>query len=148
MSYGMTNHAKVDSKSKFIDGYVVTDDSVHDSQSLEELLSDSDKGQEFYADSAYTGEIQEQVIVKKGVTNKVCKKGYRDKPLTDDQKLSNRAKSKVRARVEHVFGFMEQAMQCLHLHSVVLTRARGIIGLINLTYNLCRFEQLMRVKTK
>lgn len=27
-----------------------------------------------------------------------CEKGYRNKPLTDEQKLSNRAKSKVRVR--------------------------------------------------
>lgn len=98
--YGYKNHAKVDSKSKLIDAYVVTDASVHDSQPLKELLSEQDKGQEFYADSAYTGEIQEQIIAEKGMINKVCEKGYRNKPLTDEQKLSNRAKSKVRARVE------------------------------------------------
>lgn len=137
--YGYKNHAKVDAKSKLIDGYVVTDASIHDSQPLEELLSEQDNGQEFYADSAYTGEIQEQIISEKGMINKVCEKGYRNKPLTDGQKLSNRAKSKVRARVEHVFGFMEQTMQGLHLHSVGLNRAKGIIDLINLTYNLCRF---------
>jgi hypothetical protein len=39
--------------------------------------------------------------------NKVHEKGYRNKPLTDEQKASNREKSKTRARVEHVFGFME-----------------------------------------
>ncbi|MFR9551624.1 MAG: transposase, partial [Rikenellaceae bacterium] len=60
-------------------------------------------------------------------------------------KASNREKSKIRARVEHVFGFMEQTMQGLHLRSVGLERAKGIIGLINLTYDLCRFEQIVRL---
>ena len=59
---------------------------------------------------------------------------------------NNKAKSKIRARVEHVFGFMEQTMQGLHLRSIGLKRARGIIGLINLTYNICRFEQIMRLR--
>ena len=77
--------------------------------------------------------------------NKVNEKGHRGKPLTEDQKLSNRQKSKTRARVEHVFGFMEQSMNALFVRSVGITRATGIIGLINLTYNLFRYEQTIRL---
>ena len=40
--------------------------------------------------------------------------------------------------MEHVFGFMEQSMNGLALKSVGIIRATGIIGLINLTYNLFR----------
>ena len=144
--YGYKNHAKVDTKSKLIDGYVVTDASVHDSQPLDDLLCEDDRDQDFHADSAYTGDNQDATIDKYGLVNKVCEKGYRNKPLTDEQKASNREKSKIRARVEHVFGFMEQTMQGLHLRSIGLDRAKGIIGLINLTYNLCRFEQIVRLK--
>ena len=42
--------------------------------------------------------------------NKVHEKGYRNKPLTEEQKTNNHEKSKTRARVEHVFGFMEQSI--------------------------------------
>ena len=82
---------------------------------------------------------------RKGYKNKVNEKGYRNKPLTDEQKLSNRQKSKTRARVEHVFGFMEQSMNGLFIRSVGIVRATGIIGLINLTYNLFRYEQTIRL---
>jgi len=143
--YGYKNHAKVDTKSKFIDNYEVTDASVHDSQPLDDLLSEEDEGQDFYADSAYTGEEQEKVIDKYKMKNKVNEKGYRNKPLTDEQKTSNREKSKTRARVEHVFGFMEQSMNGLIVRSVGIVRATGIIGLINLTYNLFRYEQVVRL---
>jgi IS5 family transposase len=51
-------------KSKFIDKYKVTDASVHDSQALDDLLEEEDKGQDFHADSAYTGEDQEKIIDK------------------------------------------------------------------------------------
>ncbi len=129
--YGYKNHAKVDSKSKFIDKYIVTDASVHDSQALEELLTNEDKGQDFYADSAYTGEDQEIVIKKYKMKNQVHKKGYRNKPLTEQQKIKNQEKSKTRARVEHVFGFMEQSMNGLAIKSVGIARASGIVGLIN-----------------
>jgi len=142
--YGYKNHAKVDTKSKFIDNYEVTDASVHDSQPLDELLTEDDAGQDFHADSAYTGEDQEKVISKYEMNNLVHEKGYRNKPLTDEQKASNKEKSKTRARVEHVFGFMEQSMNGLVVRSIGITRAKGIIGLINLTYNLFRYEQVIR----
>jgi len=138
--YGYKNHAKVDTKSKFIDKFKVTDASVHDSQALDDLLTENDEGQDFHADSAYTGEDQEKVISKYKMKNLVNEKGYRNKPLTDEQKESNREKSKTRARVEHVFGFMEQSMNGLIVKSVEIKRATGIIGLINLTYNLFRYS--------
>lgn len=143
--YGYKNHAKVDSKSKFIKNYTVTDASVHDSQPLNDLLEKSDKGQPLYADSAYTGEKQKKAIRKYRLKNKVHEKGYRGKPLTDKQKAKNNIKSKTRARVEHVFGFMEQSMNGLTVKSVGIMRATGIIGLINLTYNIFRFEQVQRL---
>lgn len=143
--YGYKNHAKVDSKSKFINTFLVTDASVHDSQALDKLLDKSDKGQSLYADSAYTGEKQEKVIRKYRLKNKVHEKGYKGKPLTDKQKAKNNLKSKTRVRVEHVFGFMEQSMNGLALKSVGIVRATGIIGLINLTYNIFRYEQVDRL---
>jgi len=39
-----------------------------------------------------------------------------------------------------VDGSMEQSMNGLTLKSIGIKRATGIIGLINLTYNLFRFE--------
>lgn len=143
--YGYKNHAKVDTKSKFIDKYKVTDASVHDSQALDDLLEEEDKGQDFHADSAYTGEDQEKVIDKYEMNNKVHEKGYRNKPLTELQKANNKEKSKIRARVEHVFGFMEQSMNGLIVKSIGIKRATGIIGLINLTYNMFRYEQVIRL---
>ena len=143
--YGYKNHAKVDSKSKFIKKFAVTDASVHDSQPLDDLLDKSDKGQPLYADSAYTGEKQKKVIRKYRLKNKVHEKGYRGKPLSEKQKIKNNIKSKTRVRVEHVFGFMEQSMNGLAVKSVGIVRATGIIGLINLTYNLFRFEQVQRL---
>ena len=144
--YGYKNHAKVDTKSKFINTYCVTDASVHDSQALGNLLDENDEGQTLHADSAYTGEDQEATIVDYKMENQVHEKGYRNKPLTDEQKASNTHKSKTRARVEHVFGFMEQSMNGLYIKSIGIVRATGIIGLINLTYNLFRYEQVIRPK--
>lgn len=144
--YGYKNHAKVDTKSKFINTYTVTDASVHDSQALDDLLTEKDKAQDLHADSAYTGEEQEKIIQKYGMNNKVHQRKYRNTPLTNKQKASNTNKSKIRARVEHVFGFMEQSMNGLVLRSVGIVRATGMIGLINLTYNLFRYKQVKELR--
>jgi len=142
--YGYKNHIKIDGKSKLIDVYMVSDASVHDSQVLEMLITEEDENQPLYADSAYTGPNQEQVISDFKMSNHVCEKGRRNTPLTNEQQINNRIKSKTRARVEHVFGFMEQSMRGLYIWSIGLPRATGIIGLINLTYNIFRYEQLTR----
>jgi IS5 family transposase len=144
--YGYKNHAKVDNKHKLIAAYTTTDASVHDSQALDSLLDEKDEGQNLWADSAYTGKDQEEIISKHKVNNKVHAKGYKNKPLTDEQKASNNEKSKTRARVEHVFGFMEHSMNRLYVRSIGMARANGFVGLVNLTYNLFRYEQIMRLE--
>ena len=115
---------------------------------LDDLLNENDEGQDLHADSAYTGEEQEKTIAKYKLNNKVHEKGYRNKPLTEEQKVNNNEKSKTRARVEHVFGFMEQSMNGLFIRSVGIERATGIVGLINLTYNLFRYEQVIEFEFK
>ncbi len=138
--YGYKNHAKVDSKSKLIDTYTVTDASVHDSQTIDDLLSKTDQGQELYADSAYVG--QQEFIDKYEVIDQIHEKGYKNKPLTQQQKATNTEKSRVRVRVEHVFGFMENSMGSMYFRKVGIKRAETVIGLMNLTYNMFRKIQL------
>lgn len=139
--YGYKNHAKVDAASKLIETYEITDASVHDSQALDALLDkEQDKEQELYADSAYVG--QQEILEKYQVENQIHEKGYKNKPLTDTQKESNTRKSKVRVRVEHVFGFMENSMGSMYYRKVGKRRADTVIGLMNLTYNMFRKIQL------
>ena len=141
--FGYKNHVKQDSGSKLITKYTVTDASVHDSQQTEALLEEIDKGEPFYADSAYTGPSQEQAIASKEMVNQVCEKGAKNRPLTEEQKENNRIKSKVRSRVEHIFGFMEMSMNGMYLYNIGIKRITAIIGLMNLTYNMFRRIQLI-----
>lgn len=140
--FGYKDHIKVDAKSKIITSYTVTDASVHDSQETESLLSEKDSGQPFYGDSAYSGATVAEVLKNKKMDNQIHEKGYRDHPLTETQKESNRQKSKIRARVEHVFGFMVNSMGRMYIRCIGKTRARAMIGLTNLIYNLFRSSQI------
>ena len=142
--YGYKNHVKVDAKSKLIKEYVVTSAEVHDSQALPDLLGTTEGGQPIYGDSAYRSESIEERLKKAKMKSRIHEKGYRDHPLTKTQKERNRRKSKTRARIEHVFGFMENTMKVTRLRAVGKKRIAGIVGLINLTYNICRYVQLAK----
>ena len=52
----------------------------------------------------------------------------------------------MRARVEHVFGAMENDMGGIFLRTIGATRAQVGVGLMNLAYNLKRIEVLIRHK--
>ena len=73
-------------------------------------------------------------------------RAYRDAPLGDEQRARNTARSRVRARVEHVFWQMENGMGGMFLRSVGLARAKVGVALMNLAYNLRRVEWLIRSK--
>ena len=64
--------------------------------------------------------------------------------MTAEQKENNRRQSKIRCRIEHVFGFMTVSMRGLTVHTIGIQRAAFNIGLTNLVYNLCRYSILQR----
>ena len=138
--YGYKNHVNVDKQHKLIRQYTVTDAAVHDSQVLERSAAcprrlDGD----VWADSAYRSEEIEAQLKARHLRSKIHRKGYRNKPLTAQQQAHNRCRSRIRARVEHVFGHQVTAMGGKLIRTVGLVRARLKIGLKNLTYNFQRF---------
>lgn len=139
--FGYKDHVKVDAESKLITGYSVTDASVHDSQVFIGLIDENDKV--LYADSAYSGNpIAEQL--PQGIENQIHEKGYRNRPLSEEQKAENKRKSRTRSRIEHVFGYMSGTMRGITVRSIGISRAKFNIGLTNLVYNLCRYAILNR----
>jgi len=143
--YGYKDHSKIDTKSKLIDTYEVTSAEVHDSQPTEKLLREEDRGQELHADSAYIGDKIDKILKGNGIIPQIIERAFKGKPLTDEQKENNRIKSKTRCRVEHAFGFVTNSMNDFYIQSIGFQRAKGVIGLINLVYNMCRYEQIVRL---
>ena len=143
--YGYKGHINIDAVSKVITQWVATDASVHDSQALEAVLRPASVGgANVHADSAYRSAQIEALLADKQLTSHIHERAYKDAPLTDEQNASNKVKSKVRARVEHVFGHMQTAMGGMLIRSIGFARAHVAIGLMNLTYNLSRIECLIR----
>jgi IS5 family transposase len=99
--FGMKAHIGVDSQTKVIHSVAATAAHVHDSQVLPELLH----GQEtrVWGDAAYSG--QRDVIRQHAPQAKsfIQTKAHRHRPLSEEDRATNRTKSKVRAKVEHAF---------------------------------------------
>lgn len=141
LHYGYKNHVKADVESKLITGYIVTSANVHGSQALSELADDTDYA--LYADSAYFGETIFSALPK-GIDIQVHEKGSRNHPLTVEQRECNQEKSRVRVRIEHIFGFMTNSMAGITVRSIGKVRAGFNAGITNLVYNICRYEFLCR----
>ena len=137
--FGYKDHINMDKKSKIITKYSTTSAEVHDSQELKNLIEEG-KDKRIYGDSAYTGE-EIQSCIPETALNRIHEKGYRNKPLTKTQERDNKAKSHIRARVEHVFGRMNH-FGGIFIRTIGERRAGFQIGLLNLTYNITRYVYL------
>ena len=150
--YGYKNHINADAATKLIQDYTVTPAHVHDSQVFEALLDTETIAAEgrkrpVYADSAYRSEKHEQRLEELEVDSHIHEKGSRAAPLTEEQQASNRNKSKVRARVEHIFG-APAAMGGHVVRTIGIERAKVKVGLMNLAYNMKRLVQLVALDAR
>jgi IS5 family transposase len=136
--FGYKNHIDVDAEHKLIRTFAVTAANVHDSQVLDDLIDPDNEDPGVWADSAYRSEETEAVLEDAGYQSHICEKGQTGKPLSAEQEARNRKRSKVRSRVEHVFGFQQNSMGGKLIRTIGLARAEVKIGLMNLTYNLMR----------
>ncbi len=134
--YGYKDHVKVNQATKLIEDYAVSPANVHDSQLLRRLIRKSDRWRKLWADSAYCSKEIRKFLRSRGIKDLINEKGNRGQQLSTAQIRMNRLKSKVRALVEHVFGYMENSMKGMRLRCIGRIRAEGNIGLKNLAYNI------------
>jgi transposase, IS5 family len=143
--YGYKNHVGIDRKHKIIRRYAETDASVHDSQKLDEVLDKSNTSNVVWADSAYRSVEIEAKLKENGYKSRIHRRGARNHPLSQRQQAANTTRSRVRVRVEHVFGDQENAMGGKFVRTIGIARARVKIGMMNLVYNMRRIVWLERV---
>jgi transposase, IS5 family len=143
--FGYKNHVNADAKHKLIRRYEVTDAAVHDSQALDALLSKDNTSTDVFADSAYRSAESEAKLKAGGFKSRIHRRANRNHPLSDTQTRANRAKSKIRARIEHVFGAQQNSVGGRIVRTIGIARARAKIGLQNLVYNIRRMVTLERM---
>jgi IS5 family transposase len=131
--YGYKMHTSTDSKHKLIREVVVTTASVHDSQVFEELIVEN-TSKDVWADSAYAHKADK---LPKGYRSHIHSKGCRNRVLSEFQQRLNHRKSKVRCRVEHIYGFMKDKIK-LFIRTIGIRRAESKIIMASLVYNMWR----------
>ncbi len=99
--FGMKVHVGVDSASGLVHSASVTAANVHDSQQLPSLLHGEEN--RLYGDSAYANQKETLKTIAPNAKDFTNKRAYRNRPLTEADKRTNRRKSSVRSKVEHVF---------------------------------------------
>lgn len=134
---GYKNHSKVDARTKLIVTYAVSSANVHDSMVFKQLVDGRD--QAVLADSAYNNqEIEEYLLKECDCEEFLLFKSHRNRPLSEEERRLNKLRSRIRCRVEHVFGRLTQ-MGADFIRTIGLGRAGQQIGLGNLVYNLERY---------
>jgi IS5 family transposase len=112
---------------------------------VDQLLTRGNTGSGVWADAAYRSAEIEAVLKARKLTSHIHRKGKRGKPLTQKAKASNRTKSTVRVRVEHIFGAQANDMGGTFVRTSGLVRGKAKIGMKNLAYNMRRLGQLGRL---
>ena len=136
--FGMKAHIGVDSQTKLIHSVVATAANVADSTILPDLLHGDET--RVWGDQAYRG--QQDVIracapKAKDFTNR----RYRQHGVVDEvEKAKNRTKSKVRAKVEHVFGVIKRVF------GFVKVRYRGLEKNAHRLFVTCALANLFMVR--
>ena len=143
--YGYKNHVNADAKHKLIRRYDVSDAAVHDSQRLDGLLTKANTSAEVFADSAYRSAETEAGLKVRGFRSRIHVRATRNHPLSERQVEANRKKSRIRVRIEHVFGAQETSTGSRLVRTIGIVRARAKIGLQNLVYNIRRLVTLERM---
>lgn len=143
--YGYKDHVIADAATKLIIAHEVTSASVHDSQMLAAVVPENSAF--VYDDAGYDGENIDKALKEKcpKVEHFTCAKGKRNHPLTAEQKEYNKhIVSKVRSKVEHVFGRMTYCMGGLTVRVIGLERAKCKIALRDFAYNIMRYSTLVK----
>lgn len=144
--YGYKNHVGIDKAHKIIRKWTATDASPHDSQALDKILDDANTAKDVWADSAYRSAEIEAKLRGRGLRSRIHRRRARNRVLSKAQMAVNTMRSKVRARVEHVFAHQENSMGGKIVRTIGMARAKFKIGMMNLGYNINRLVQLERAR--
>ena len=134
--FGMKLHIGVDSQSGLAHSAVVTPANTHDKHPLPELLHGKER--RVYGDSAYASQ-QDLIKAKAPRARDFTNQRSRYAGIVDEAvRAKNRNKSKIRARVEHVFGVLKR------LWGFAKVRYRGLKKNANRAFAMLALHNLVK----
>ena len=140
--HGYKGNVAVNARNKMVTAYIITKARRHDSKTCATLVGE---GCEYvYADSGYMGKPVENELGKKGVKARIMRHRVKNQTeLSEQDKKRNKRISRIRCRVEHIFGAVEKMGGKL-VRYVGKGRCSAKVGLQMLYYNMKRFAYLVK----
>ena len=139
--YGYKVHIGVDKESGLIRKAVMTAANVNDTEVADELISGDEKA--VYADRAYDTHERRQRLKSMGIEDGIMKRGNKHHPeVSEGDKERNELISKVRARVEKVFGTLKRTYRYSRVRYIGLERNTTEMWLKCMAYNLRRADRI------
>ena len=132
--FGMKAHIGADTKTKLIHSVVASAANVHDSIALPDLLHGDET--RVYGDKAYAGQTDTLQAISPKAKDFTQRKAYRHRSLSEAETRANRHKSKVRAKVEHIFFVIKRQFK------FVKVRYRGLAKNAHRLFVLCGLANL------
>lgn len=108
---------------------MVTDAARSDGQELDAVLGRVNTARDVWGDSACRSAAIEEKPADRHDWSRVHRRPGRNRKHTEREQRGNTTRSRVPARVEHVFGHMVTRMGGKLVRTIVLVRARVKIGL-------------------
>ena len=143
--FGYQNHVSIDRRFGFIRRWVATDAATYEGRRLRQgLLDKTNTASGVWADTAYRSAANETFLTKNGFVSHIHRKKPKGRVMPNTMRRANNAKSKIRARVEHVFAEQKHRME-LFVRTIGIARATIKIGMANLVYNIKRLIFLRKI---
>mgnify|MGYP000055943623 CR=1 FL=1 len=137
--FGYKSHISIDRKHGIIRRQKASDAAAHDGARLREgLIDPANTASDVWADTAYRSAANEAYLQKVGKTSRIHRKKPKGKPMPKAVAQANARKSKVRARVEHVFAEQKDRMG-LFIRTIGIARAEATLALANMAFNMKRW---------
>lgn len=139
--FGYKLSVNVDKQYKLIRAFKTDTASVHDSQHFKEVVNQNNTNRDVFADRGYPSEEHRAWLKEQGLTDRIQRKGSKNKALTERAKARNKTIAKTRARVEHVFAWIEQ-MGGKMIRTIGRARADFGMTMMATCYNIKRLTSL------
>lgn len=136
-SFGYKSSISICRAFGFIRKGKTTDAARFDGRMLRDVVTNDNTASDVWADTAYRSQANEKWLRRQGRVSRIHRRKPRGRPMPERTAKANAAKSKVRARVEHVFAQQKDKMG-LFIRTIGLKRAQTKITLANLAYNMNR----------
>ena len=132
-TYGYSVHTGVD-EDGFIHRQTVTPGNVHDSVERDTLLLGNETA--LYADAAYTSKETREKLKRFGIADRVQRKGYRNTPLSDEDRARNDEIAVTRAGGERPFATYKSRYGLARTRFMGLAKNMTAYGIAAMAHNL------------